>query len=184
MKKVLSIISACLILVCVMVMAIAPVSAATPKEDIVAAAKDLIPAEYQAEYLPMLENVLQQVEVDAAQATAVIDNMKAAKAAVAEDKGASLSEYTTAEQAAVIAEVKDACTTLGLTCEITPAEDPTHEGDVDFYIYKEGEKIADLDLDVKKTNTSVDYTMIVAAVALIVVAAGAAVCGKKLVASR
>lgn len=184
MKKVLSIVSACLVLVGVVAMMVAPVSAATPKEDIIAKAKELIPAAYQAEYLPMLENVLQQVEVDAEQAKAVIANMEAAKAAVKEDKGDSMSDYTNAEQKAVLAEVKVACTTLGLTCEITPAENPDHEGDVDFYVYKDEQKIADVDLDVKKTNTSVDTTMIVMASLLVVVAAGAAVYGKKLVASR
>ncbi len=184
MKKVLSIISACMVLAVVMVLAIAPVSAATPKEDILAKAKELIPAAYQAEYLPMIENVLQQIDVTADQAAAVIENMEAAAAAVEEDKGSSVSDYTSAEQKAVVAEIKAACTTLGLTCEITPAENPTHEGDVDFYVYKEGTKIADIDFDVQKTNTAVDCTMIVAAAALIVVAAGAAVFGKKLVASR
>ena len=184
MKKVLSIISACLVLVGVVAMMVAPVSAATPKEDIIAKAKELIPAAYQAEYLPMLENVLQQVEVDAEQAAAVIKNMEVAKAAVKEDKGNSMSDYTNAEQKAVIAEVKSACTTLGLTCEVTPAENPTHKGDVDFYVYKDEQKIADVDFDVKKTNTSVDYTMITVAALLVVVAAGAAVYGKKLVASH
>ena len=183
MKKVLSIVSACLILACVLVPMFS-VSAATPKEEIVAAAKELIPAKYHAEYLPILENVLQQVDVDATQAAAVIDNMEAAKAAIAEDKGGSLSEYTATEQSAVLTEIKDACTTLGLTCEVTPAEHPTHEGDVDFYIYADGGKIADIDFDVKKTNTTVDYTMIVAAVALVAIAGGALVYGKKLVASR
>lgn len=184
MKKVLSIVSACLVLVGVVAMMVAPVSAATPKEEIIAKAKELVPEKYHAEYLPMLENVLQQVEVDADQAKAVIKNMETAKAAVAEDKGDSMSDYTNAEQKAVIAEIKDACTTLGLTCEMTPAENPTHPNDVDFYVYKEGQKIADIDLDVKKTNTSVDYTMIALASLLVVVAAGAAVYGKKLVASR
>ncbi|MBQ7038143.1 MAG: hypothetical protein IJN61_03425 [Clostridia bacterium] len=184
MKKVLSIVSACLVLVGVVAMMVAPVSAATPKEDIIAKAKELIPAAYQAEYLPLLENVLQQVEVDSEQAAAVIKNMEAAKAAVKEDKGDSMSDYTNAEQKAVLAEVKDACTTLGLTCEITPAENPVHKGDVDFYVYKGEQKIADIDFDVKKTNTSVDYTMITVAALLVVVAAGAAVYGKKLVASR
>ncbi len=184
MKKVLSIVSACMVLAVVMVLAIAPVSAATPKDDIVATAKELIPAAYQDELLPMIENVLQQIEVTADQAAAVIENMKTAAAAVAEDKGDSASDYTSAEQAAVLAELKAALTTLGLTYEFTPAENPAHEGDVDFYVYKEGTKIADIDLDVKKTNTAVDYTMIVAAVALIVVAAGAGLYGKKLSASR
>ena len=183
MKKVLSIVSVCLILACAMV-PVFSVSAATPKEEIIAAAKELIPEKYHAEYLPLLENVLQQVEVDAAQAEAVIDNMEAAKEAVESDKGSSLSEYTSAEQQAVVAEVKAACTTLGLTAEIKPAENPTHEGDVDFVIYKDADKIGNVDMDVNKTNTSVNYTMIVAAVALIAMAGVAFVCGKKLVASR
>ncbi len=184
MKKVVSLISACLVLVGIMAMMVAPVSAATPKEDIIAKAKELVPEKYHAEYLPMLENVLQQVEVDADQAAAVIKNMESAKAVIPEDKGDSLSYYSNAQQKAVVAEIKDACTTLGLTCEITPAENPTHPNDVDFYVYKEDKKIADIDLDVKKTNTSVDYTMIAVASLLVVVAAGAAVYGKKLVASR
>ena len=185
MKKVLSLVSVCLVLACVMVMAVAPVSAATPKEDIIAKAKELIPAAYQAEYLPLLENTLQQVEVTAEQATAVIANMEAAKAAVKEDKGDSLSDYTQAEQAAVVAEMKAACTALGLKCEITPAEKPVHEGDVDFYVYAPtGEKIADIDHDIKKTDSAVDYTMIAAAAGLAIVAAVSAVYGKKLVASR
>lgn len=184
MKKVLSVVSACLVLAVVMVLAIAPVSAATPKEDIMAEAKKLIPTAYQAEYLPMLENVLQQIEVTADQATAVIGHMNAAAAAVTEDKGPSVSDYSAAEQKAVLAEIEGACTALGLTYEITPAENPTHPNDVDFYLYADGKKIADIDLDVQKTNTAVDYTMIVVAGALIVLAAGAAVYGKKLSASR
>lgn len=185
MKKVLSIISACLIFACVMLMAIAPVCAATPKENIVAEAKKLIPAAYQAEYLPILENTLQQIEVTAEQATAVINHMNAAAKAVEEDKGDSLSHYSANEQTAVLTEIKAACTALNLTYELTPAENPTHEGDMDFYVYApSGEKIADIDFDIKKTNSAVDYTMVVAVLTLVVVAAGVAVCSKKLLAAR
>lgn len=188
MKKVMSIVSACLVLACVMVMAVAPVSAATPKEDIIAAAKAAMPEKYHEEYLPLLENVLMQVEVDETQAQAVIANIEAAKAAVAADKGASLSDYPETEQAAVMAEVKAACATLGLVYEIVPAKNPTHEGDVDFVISKaDGTPVGNIDLDVKKTNVEenpVNYTLIIAGAALAVAAAAAVVFGKKLVASR
>ncbi len=184
MKKVLSIVSACLVLACVMVMAVAPVSAATPKEDIVAAAKSHVPAKYHADFLPALENILAQVDVDATQAAAVIAHIEAAKAAVSGDKGPSLSEYTRAEQAAVVAEAKAACAVLGLDCEFKPSEDPDHVGDVVLEVTQNGQKIGDVDHDIKKTNTAVDYTVIIAGAALAVVAAVAAVYGKKLVASR
>ena len=188
MKKVFTILSACLVLACVMVMAVAPVSAATPKDDIIAAAKEAIPEKYQELYLPMLENVLMQVDVDADQAAAVIANIEAAKAAVSADKGGTLDDYTKQEQAAVLAEVKDACATLGLVYEIKPTKNPDHEGDIDFVISKaDGTPVANIDLDVKKTNVEenpVNYTLIVAGAVLAVAAVAAVVFGKKLVASR
>lgn len=188
MKKVVSIVSACLVLVGIMAMMVAPVSAATPKEEIIAKAKELIPAAYQAEYLPMLENVLQQVEVDAEQAAAVIKNMETAKAAVKEDKGSSLSEYTSAEQKAVIAEATEACDTLGLVLKVeaVPEDKASHKGDSTIVITRkeDGKVITNIDMDVKKTDSAVDYTMIVVAAGMAIVAIVSAVYGKKLVASR
>ncbi len=228
MKKVLSIVSACFVLACVMVMAIAPVSAApveedvlaelgsmskeealeqldevpdpeilaqpkgAPKEEIVKKAKELIPAAYQAEYIPMIENTLQQVDVTVEQAAVVIKKMQNAKAAVKEDKGDSLSRYTKEEQKAVMNEVKAAAKTLGLEVVVEPVaeEKQDHAGDVAVVIKKkdtatgENKVISNIDLDVKKTDSAVDYTMIVAAAGLAIVAAVSAVYGKKLVASR
>ncbi len=239
MKKVLSIISACLVLACVLAMAVVPAYAApsaeeleeltealknqdvdysnmdvneilkaqnievsqeeidaitteigenTPKEAIVAKAKELIPASYQSEYIPLIENTLQQVEVTSAQAVAVIVNMKAAKAAIKEDKGNSLSEYTETEQKAVMAQAKAACNTLGLvmTVEAVPEDKATHEGDTTIVITKKdtGKVVSTADFDVKKTDSAVDYTMIIAGAAVAIVAIVSAVYGKKLVASR
>lgn len=185
MKKVMSIVSVCLVLTCVMAMAIAPVSAATPKEEIMAKAKELIPVAYQAEYLPMVENVLQQIDVSSEQAAAVIADMEAAAAAIEKDKGNSLSNYSEAERAAVLAEIDDACTTLGLSYEIVPAENPTHEGDMNFILKDQnGDKIANIDPDVKKTGSAVDCTMVVAAIGLAALAIVAGVYGKKLAAAR
>lgn len=190
MKKFVSILSACLVIVCMMVLVAAPVSAASPKEDIVAAAKAALPEKYHDLYLTTIENVLQQIDVTAEQAEAVIANLEAAKAAVKADKGDSMSEYTADEQKAVLKEFGEACETLGLTYEIVPAENPTHEGDVDCIVKVAGsdDKIASIDADVvKKTNvaeSTVDYTLIVVAAGVAVLAVGAAVYGKKLVASR
>lgn len=239
MKKVLSIISACLLLACVMAAAVVPAYAApsaeeleelagalkdqtvdyskmdvdeilkaqnievsqeeidaitkeigkdTPKEAIIKKAKELIPAAYQPEYIPLIENTLQQVEVTPAQAVAVIVNMKAAKSSVKADKGSSLSEYSLDEQKAVMAQAKSACNTLGLvmTVETLPADKATHEGDTTIVITKKetGKVVANADFDVKKTDSAVDYTMIIAGAGLAIVAIVSAMYGKKFVASR
>ena len=51
MKKVMSIVLACVLLASMMVLTVVPVSAATPKEDIIAAIKASVSAEYFEKYL-------------------------------------------------------------------------------------------------------------------------------------
>lgn len=239
MKKVLSIISACLVLSCVLAMAVVPAYAApsaeeleeltealknqdvdfstmdvdeilnahgievsqeeidaiteeigedAPKEAIIKKAKELIPAAYQPEYIPLIENTLQQIEVTPAQAVAVIVNMNAAKASVKEDKGSSLSEYDADEQKAVMKQAKAACNILGLvmTVEALPEDKAAHKGDTTIVITKkeDGKVVSNADFDVKKTDSAVDYTMIVAAAGMAIVALVSAAYGKKFVASR
>ena len=104
MKKVMSIVLACVLLVSMMVLSIVPVSAATPKEDIIAAVKANVSAEIFEKYLPTIENTSQQVEVTAEQAENVIANIEAAKEAVKEDKGDSLSEYAEEERKVILKE--------------------------------------------------------------------------------
>ena len=187
MKKVISLFAACLLLVGMMAFAGFSASAATPKEDIVAAVKDAMPDKYEEQYLPMLENVLNQIDVTAEQAEEVIGYVETVKAAVKADKGSSLSEYSKEEVAVVMDNFDKTCTALGLTYELVDAEDSSHKGDIDCIIYtEEGAKIGSADGDgVKKTNAPETNTALVALFgAFVVVAAGAAVYGKKLVASR
>ncbi len=175
MKKVMSIVSVCLLLVGMMILTVVPVSAATPKEDIIAAIKANVSAEIFEKYLPTIENTLQQVEVTAEQAEKVIANIDTVKEAVKENKGDSLSEYTEAERAVVLEEFDKACETLGIEYEIKPAEKPTHEGDVDVVIKVEDKVIATVDGDaVKKTNAP-ESTVNFGLVALASVLAAAAV---------
>lgn len=182
MKKVLSLIAACLLLVGMVGFS---VSAATPKEDIIAAAKEAMPDAYESKYMPTIENVLSQIDVTAEQAEAVIANIGEAKAAIKEDKGDSLSEYSGVEIDAVLTEFDAACTTLGLKYEFVEAENPAQVGDNVVNIYKaDGALIGSIDGDgVKKTNASeqngVAVIVLVSALAL---AASAAVFGKKIAA--
>ena len=182
MKKVLSVIVACVLLVSVF--AVSAV-AATPKEDIIAAEKEALLEQHHEEFLPIIENVLSQVDVTAEQAEAIIGHIKAAEAAVEKNKGDSLSEYSKDEQAAVLKEIKAAAAVLNLDAVIEESKNPVHEGDIVFDVYDAaGKQVASIDLDVKKTNTTTDYTMAIVAVLFVAVAAAAAVYGKKLVASR
>ncbi len=184
MKKVLSVCIACLLLVGMMACAGVSVSAATPKEEIVAAAKAALPDAYEAKLLPMMENILSQITVTADQADEVIAAIEKAKAAIKTDKGDSLSEYTGEEVAAVVAQLDVACASLGITYKLVDAENPTHKDDMDCIFYNAaGKEIGSVDTDVKKTNAP-DMTAFAALVAMLALAAGAAVYGKKLVASR
>lgn len=181
MKKVLSLVAVCLLLVGMMSVGFTA-SAATPKEEIVAAVKAAMPDEYEAKYIPMLENTLSQIEVTAQQAEAVIANIDAVKAAIKEDKGDSLSEYTQAEATVVMDNFDEACATLGLGYNIVEAENPVHEGDVAIEVYKLADKtpVGDVDGDgVKKTNAPVAN---VAAISVLVLAVGAAFVSKKVAA--
>ncbi len=187
MKKIISLAAACLLLVGMMAFAGFSASAATPKEEIVAAVKANMPDKYEAQYIPTLENVLSQIDVTAEQAEEVIGYVEAAKAAIESDKGGSLSDYSQAEIRAVLDNFDKACTALGLTYEIVDAENPAHKADVECIIYLEdGTKIGSVDGDgVKKTDVAETNTMLMVLFgAFVAVTAGAAVYGKKLVASR
>lgn len=182
MKKVISLVAVCLLLIGMIGFS---ASAATPKEEVIAAAKAALPAEYQSKYLPAIENVLSQVEVTAEQAESLIANIETAKAAIKEDKGSSLSEYTAEEAEAVLAEFDEACTTLGLEYEFVDAENPAHEGDQVVKIQKaDGSAIGTVDGEgVKKTNApESNVALMIALAGAVVLAAGAAAYGKKLAA--
>ena len=192
MKKVLSLVAVCVLLVGMMACGVFSASAATPKEEIVAAVKAALPAEDFEANKAMIENTLSQIDVTAEQAKAVIANIEAVKSQVEhiEEKHLSLSEYSAAEQKIVLSNLDKACATLGLGYEIVPVKKPTHEGDVIAKFYKLGaEKVviaeSDPDIVVKTTNVPETNTAVVVALFSAMALAGVAfVYGKKLVASR
>ncbi len=186
MKKVLSLVAVCVLLVGMMACGVFSASAATPKEEIIAAVKAVLPAEDFNKSLPTLENVLQQIDVTAEQAKAVIANINevATHLEGIEVKHLSLSEYSAAEQQLVLDNLTEACDTLGLTYELIPAKNPTHIGDViAIFKLKDGTVVAEIDHDVKKTNApEMNLPLVLTMVTLLVLAAGAAVYGKKVAA--
>lgn len=184
MKKIVALLLVSLLAVAMIV----PVSAATPQQDIITAFKNEVPEKYQAEYLPLVENVLQQLDIDADQAAIVVDCIEACGDKIKADKGGSLSEYTSEEQAFILGKFDEACDALNLTYELVPSENPTHKNDVTCIVYTaEGKKMADVDSDaVKKTDVadSVNYSYALAAIVLALGAAAAFLYGKKVVADR
>ena len=185
MKKVLSLFLACLMIAA---MAVVPVSAASPKEDMVAAFKKAVPTDYVNMYLPMVENVLQQITVTREQADGVIECINACSGKITTDKGHTLHLYTLEERLFMLEQFKKACKILNLNYKVVPSSDSDHFHDFVYIIYDaNGNRLGDFDGDiVRKTNVpyEVDGGVAVLAVVLLLGAGVAAVYGKKLLACR
>ena len=183
MKKVLSLVAVCVLLVGMMVCGVFSASAATPKEEIIAAVKGAVPADVYADYKPMIENVFSQIDVTAEQAKAVIANIDAVKTGV-EFHSTSLSEYSATETKVILKNLDEACATLGLGYELVASKKPTHKGDVECILYKlDDEKtvIAQTDPDVKKTNApETNVALVVALISALAMAGVTVVFSKKL----
>lgn len=182
MKKIV-----CAMLVCLLVLASMSVSVfAAPADDIVASAKENIPAKYEELYLVSLENVLSSITVTQEQADGVVECIETAAAAIKEDKGASLSNYTAEERAVVMEQFARACEILGLTYKVETT-DKYHKGDVAVKVYYGGEEVGTFDTDVVKKTDADGINMMwyaLAAVALTAALAVAAGLSKKALAAR
>ncbi len=186
MKKILSLAMVCLLMMSLMVMAVLPASAASAQDDIVAALKERVPAEYLNQYLPAVENILQQLEITDEQADQIIACIAATDDAMA-DYHYSLHLFTAEERAAALKQLDAVCDILNVRYELKLSQDSDHNNDQVAVFYKaDGTKLADVDFDVKKTNTpsqmSVEY--IVLAVVFAIGAIVTAVYGKKAVSAR
>ena len=189
MKKLLSLLLACLMLAGVMATAVVPVSAAGPKEDMIDACREYMPEPLLKEYLPLIENVLSQITVSQDQAVQVIECIKESRAFFKEYKGITLHYYTQEERQFAVDMVARICEILFLTVKYNHSTDSDHHDDMVCEIYNaNGQLIAVLDGDaVKKTNvpeSDVNYTYVVLAAMLTVGAAGAVVASKKFAAER
>lgn len=189
MKKLLSVLLACLMLAGVMASAVVSVSAATPKESMIDACEEYMPEPLLKEYLPLIENILRQISVTQDQADQVIDCIKESREFFKEYKGVTLHLYTPEERLFAVDMVARVCEILGLTAKYSYSTDADHHNDLVCEIYNaDGQLLGILDGDaVKKTNapeSDVNYTYVVLAAVLLVGAAGAVVAGKKLTAER
>ena len=192
MKKLITILVMCLLVTGLVATAVAPVSAATPKERMLDACEEHMPEPLLKEYRPLIENILRQITVSETQADQVIECIKESREFFKEYKGISLHTYTAEEREFAINMVSRICEILGLTAKYGYSTDSDHKDDMICEIYDaNGNLLGILDGDaVKKTNApetetaAVNYGYVVLAAVLALGAAAAAVTGKKLSAQR
>lgn len=187
MKKLIAMLMACLMLVGMT--ATVSVSAASPKEDMIDACEEYMPEPLLKEYLPLIQNILAQIEVSQDQADQVIECIKESREFFKEYKGVTLHYYTQEERKFAVDMVSRICDILFLTAKYSHSTDKDHHNDVVCEIYdSNGRLIGILDGDVvKKTNapeSDVNYGYIVVAAVVMVGAAGAIVASKKFAAQR
>lgn len=191
MKKFVSVLMLCVLMVSMVVAAALPVSAATPKEQLVACARENMPEQLVTKYMPAIENTLRYISVNQEQADQICDIIVETREyfeSTGGYKGVTLHYYTREHQLYAVDVVAEICDILGLTSRYTFSTDADHDFDVVITIFDaQGRRLAILDGDaVKQTNTpyTVDYTYVVVAAALLLIAGAAAVVGKKLTAER
>ena len=159
---------------------VVPASASTIDE-VIAAAREAIPDEYEYLYLSQLETILKETQPDA-EACDMVLGMIEEHSQLLVDKGPSLSEYTEEEVAAVVADIDKVAATVGFEYELVSAEsdDPT---DLKMVVYVENKPITELDGDIIEQTGVVESTSMVWPVALagvVLLAAAAFVFGKKI----
>ena len=154
---------------------------AAPKDDIIAAARTYVPAKYEKFYLNNLRNTLNQIDVTEDQAAQVVKIIKETRAAVPNDKGFPLSNYTLEEKNAVVDGFHRACAVLGLTGEIY-----IDKNDVIIKVYLNGTMLTTVDIDVvKKTDVADGQTaLIFAFLAAAMLTVGAFVLSRKYAAAK
>ena len=192
MKKLIAVLVLCLMVAGMMATAVAPVSAATPKERMLDACEEYMPEPLLKEYRPLIENILRQITVSDSQADQVIACIKESREFFKEYKGISLHTYTAEEREFAVNMVSRICEILGLTAKYGYSTDSDHVHDMICEIYDaNGNLLGILDGDaVKKTNApetetpAVNYGYVVLAAVLALGAAAAVVTGKKLAVER
>ncbi len=163
MKKIISIL---LTLVLLFTLAVSVSADDAAKAKIYDATKAACPVAYQATYLGTVQNVLNQIEVTAEQADAVVALINEAKAVIS-DKGASLSDYLAEERALIIDYINEISDVLGLAVTFKASDSAVHEGDMVAVITYNGAVLANVDGEVVKvTGGNASSTALFAILAL------------------
>ena len=167
MRKIKKLLAVCAAAVCALC---AVTVSANSNADLLSYFKEKLPAAYQDLAYPQVEKIVNQLDVTEDQYNAVkaiIDDVVANQA----DKGASLHNYTAAEQDYLLGKFAEACSALGLTYKLVSNPNAAHKGDQSAEIYKDGVKLGTIELDaeVAKTDSPVTagtWGILIAAIAI------------------
>lgn len=168
MRKIKKLIAVCAAAVC----ALCAVSvSANSNADLLGYFKEKLPAAYQEIAYPQVEKIVNQLDVTEDQfnaVKAVIDDVVANQA----DKGASLHNYTAAEQDYLLGQFAKACEALGLTYKLVSNPSALHKGDQSAEVYKDGVKLGTIELDIEIAKTGSGITgstwgILIAAIAVV-----------------
>lgn len=149
MKKLISLI---LILVMLSALAVCASADAASKTRLLDAAKNACPAQYHDRYLGIAQNIIDQIDVSADNADAVIALLNEGSAFISTNKGPSLDKYSAEEIAKAVALFNAACEELSITTEWSVLKNGAHKGDMIVRLYYNGTLIATLDGDDFKTS--------------------------------
>lgn len=184
MKRVLSLIC----VVAILLGAMALTAFASPKDDILSAVKESVPADILERYQTQGVNMLNQIDVTQEQAEQVIAYIKQAGPLL---KAGTVSghQYTPAERQTLVGLFDSICATLHLTYNITTKATGLHQNDIIIHVYYNGKIVGDLDGDFVKqtggtaTDTTENLAVIVSVLALLTVAS-AVIAAKRISAHR
>ena len=184
MKKIIAMLVLCVLLMSMVASVAVSAAPPTPKERIVMAMRENMPAQLATKWIPTAENVLRQIPVSEEQADGVIACILRCRAFIKNYKGESIHHYTKEEMNYALEQFYLACEILRLRYTVSFSKDPDHVNDVVYTLYTEtGKKLADLDGDtVRKTNvpeSNVNYVYVVLAATLLLGAVAAVYAGKK-----
>jgi len=162
---------------------------ATPKDDIVSAAKSAMPSVAIPYYVAPLENALKQIDVSESQSEQVIAIIDEVKATVNADRGIKFENYAEDEQKYVVSKMLEVCDILDVTCKIEVDNSNLIKANNYIFLFydKNGTKFAEFDGDaLKKTGTenSPEWSLIFGAAVLAVLSFGAIVYNKKVLLNK
>lgn len=149
MKKLISII---LILVMLSALAVCTSADEVSKARLLNAAKNACPTQYHDRYLGIAQNIIDQIDVSADNADAVIGLLGEGSTFISTNKGPSLDKYSAEEIAKAVDLFNAACEELSITTEWSVLNNGAHKGDMIARLYYDGTLIATLDGDDFKTS--------------------------------
>lgn len=168
----------------------APLTAsAATRDEVIATVEADMPDSYKDLYMDTIKNIFSQIETTDEQCDKLIEIINRFASTIDLTKGHSMHNYTAQEKDYIFSIVDEVCALLNISYEIVPKQaGELHTNDIKAMIYgPNGELLGELDGDIiKRTDSpdkSVDFTGLYTSGALLLLAAGAFLIRKKIIAA-